>query len=86
MGLSPGVTHAARTLLVLEVTAAEAMRVSDQLGFKLEPAGYGLAKAETQAAFFVDLPRDEFGRPLTSAILDWCDEHQFPIRRLEVVS
>jgi cobalt/nickel transport system ATP-binding protein len=83
VGVPPGIAQFVRTLLVLAVEPATVERVSENLGFTLEPAAIRVRDGQSTAAYVVELPRDEYGRPCTSAILDWCDQYQLPIVRLE---
>jgi ABC-type Mn2+/Zn2+ transport system ATPase subunit len=86
IGIVPGPTNTARTLLVLGVEASTVEPVMDRLGSKLEPVGFVGTEDEAKSAFVLDLPTDEFGRVMTSTVLEWSDEHQLPIVRLEVIS
>jgi ABC-type Mn2+/Zn2+ transport system ATPase subunit len=83
VGIVPGTTHFVRTLLVLAATPAEVEQSAESLGLKLEPVGLRVAEGDARAAFVVELPKDEFGRPETSVLLEWCDRHQLAIDRLE---
>jgi predicted ABC-type transport system involved in lysophospholipase L1 biosynthesis ATPase subunit len=86
IGIVPGLTNTARTLLVLGVEASQVEPFFDTLGIKPEPVGLVATAGEAKSAYVLDLPTDEFGRVMTSTVLEWSDEHQLPIVRLEVIS
>jgi predicted ABC-type transport system involved in lysophospholipase L1 biosynthesis ATPase subunit len=86
IGIVPGLTNTARTLLVLGVEASKVEPIIGTLGIKLDPVGLVTTVGEAKSAYVLDLPTDEFGRVLTSTVLEWSDTHQLPIVRLEVIS
>jgi hypothetical protein len=72
-----------RTLVVIGTTLDQLPEGLSEQGLVLQPIRLASPFGEQRAAFVVELPRDEYGRPCTEQLLGWCDRHSLPLLRLE---
>jgi hypothetical protein len=72
-----------RTLVVIDAAIEVLPEGLDEAELRVSPIRLAAPFGERRTAFVVELPRDEFGRPFTEALLGWCDRHGLPLSRLE---
>jgi hypothetical protein len=72
-----------RTLVVIDAAFDVLPEGLDVEELRLSPIRLASPFGEHRTAFVVELPRDEFGRPLTEPLLGWCDRHSLPLFRLD---
>jgi putative ABC transport system ATP-binding protein len=72
-----------RTLVVVDASLDQLPPGLDQGPSQLSTVQFLPGVFRPRSAFVVDLPRDEYGRPNTEAILAWCDHNGLALFRLE---